>query len=139
MMSRRVLVTMCALSLATLLGSSNANAQTGEQTGTQFYMAYRAAFAKASKVEELFPFMGTAQRAQVEKTPAAERPEMFKMIKAFNTFTNVKVTKETKTATGATLEVEGVSEDKAKATATVELIREGNAWKIGKESWKQGP
>lgn len=137
MMSRRVLVTMCALSLATLLGSSNANAQTGEQTGTQFYMAYRAAFAKASKVEELFPFMGAAQRAQVEKTPAAERPEMFKMIKAFNTFTNVKVTKETKTATGATLEVEGVSEDKAKATATVELIREGNAWKIGRESWKQ--
>jgi len=137
MMSRRVLVTMCALSLATLLGSSNAGAQTGEQTGTQFYMAYRAAFAKASKVEELFPFMGTAQRSQVEKTPAAERPEMFKMIKAFNTFTNVKVTKETKTATGATLEVEGVSEDKAKATATVELIREGNAWKIGRESWKQ--
>ena len=137
MMSRRVLVTMCALSLATLLGSSNANAQTSEQTGTQFYMAYRAAFAKASKVEELFPFMGAAQRAQVEKTPAAERPEMFKMIKAFNTFTNVKVTKETKTATGATLEVEGVSEDKAKATATVELIREGNAWKIGRESWKQ--
>ena len=137
MMSRRVLVTMCALSLATLLGSSNASAQTGEQTGTQFYMAYRAAFAKASKVEELFPFMGAAQRAQVEKTPAAERPEMFKMIKAFNAFTNVKVTKETKTATGATLEVEGVSEDKAKATATVELIREGSAWKIGRESWKQ--
>ena len=137
MMSRRVLVTMCALSLATLLGSSNASAQTAEQTGTQFYMAFRAAFAKASKFEELLPFMGAAQRAQVEKTPAAERPEMFKMIKAFNTFTNVKVTKETKTATGATLEVEGVSEDKAKATATVELIREGNAWKIGRESWKQ--
>ena len=137
MMSRRVLVTMCALSLATLLGGSKANAQTGEQTGTQFYMSYRAAFAKASKVEELFPFMGVAQRAQVEKIPAAERPEMFKMMKAFNTFTNVKVTKETKTATGATLEVEGISEDKAKATATVDLIREGNAWKIGKESWKQ--
>ena len=137
MMSRRVLVTMCALSLATLLGGSQANAQTGEQTGTQFYMAYRAAFAKAAKVEELFPFMGASQRAQVEKTPAAERPEMFKMIKAFNTYTNVKVTKETKTATGATLEVEGIDEEKKKATATVELIREGNAWKIGRESWKQ--
>ena len=90
-------------------------------------MAYRAAFQKASKVEELFPFMGDEQPAQVEKTPAAERPEMLKMIEAFNTFTNLKVTKETKTATGATLEVEGISEDKAKATATVELIREGTA------------
>jgi hypothetical protein len=137
MMSRRVLVTMCALAIATLLGGSQATAQTGEQTGTQFYMAYRAAFAKATKVEELLPFMGAAQRAQVEKTPAAERAEMFKMIKAFNTYTNVKVTKETKTATGATLEVEGIDEEKKKAAATVELIREGNAWKIGKESWKQ--
>jgi hypothetical protein len=136
MTSRRSMVMLCALSLTALLVGTRADAQT-EQTGTQFYMAYRAAFAKAAKVEELFPFMGTAQRAQVEKTPAAERPEMFKMIKAFNTFTNVKVTQETKSATGATLEVEGLSEDKKKATATVELIREGGAWKIGKESWKQ--
>ena len=64
---------------------------------------------------------------------------MFKMIKAFNAFTNVKVLKETKSATGATLEVEGIDEDKKKATATVELIKEGGAWKIGKESWKSGP
>jgi hypothetical protein len=137
MISRRVLVTMCALSLATLVGGAQANAQTSEQTATQFYMAYRAAFQKAAKVEDLFPFMGSAQRAQVEKTPAAERPEMFEFIKAVNSFTNVKVLKETKTATGATLEVEGLDEEKKKATATVEVIREGGAWKIGKESWKQ--
>ena len=101
-------------------------------------MAYRAAFAKAGKVEDLFPFMGAAQRAQVEKTPAAERPEMFKFIKEFNNFANVKVLRETKSATGATLEVEGITpEDKKKATATVEVLREGGAWKIGRESWKQ--
>ena len=143
MMSRRALVTMCAMLVAAMLGGSQARAQAGgqkpaaDQTGTQFYMAYRDAFAKAKKVEDLFPYMGAQQRAQVEKTPAAERPEMFDMIKTFNNFTTVKVTKETKTATGATLEVEGISDDKKKATATVELIREGGAWKIGKESWKQ--
>ena len=142
MMSRRALVTICALSAATLIGGSQAAAQDGqktaEQTGTQFYMAYRAAFQKAAKVEELFPFMGAQQRAQVEKTPAAERPKMFEMIKSFNNFTNVKVLKEAKTATGATLDVEGIGDDKKKSTATVELIREGGAWKIGKESWKSG-
>ena len=138
MILRRTFAITCALSVAALLVGTRADAQT-EQTGTQFYMAYRAAFQKAGKVEELFPFMGSAQRAQVEKTPAAERPEMFKMIKAFNAFTNVKVLKETKSATGATLEVEGIDEDKKKATATVELIKEGGAWKIGKESWKSGP
>ena len=70
--------------------------------------------------------------------PAAERPEMFQFIKEFNNFANVKVLKETKSATGATLEVEGITpEDKKKATATVEVLREGGAWKIGRESWKQ--
>ena len=136
MISRRSFAMLSALSVAALLVGARADAQT-EQTGTQFYMAYRAAFQKAAKVEDLFPFMGAAQRAQVEKTPAAERPEMFKMIKEFNNFSSVKVLKETKSATGATLEVEGLDPDKKKATATVELIREGGAWKIGKESWKQ--
>ena len=137
MISRRSFAMMSALSVAALLVGARADAQT-EQTGTQFYMAYRAAFQKAGKVEELFPVMGSAQRAQVEQTPADERGKMFEMIKAFNTFTNVKVLKETKSATGATLEVEGIDTDKKKATATVELIKEGGAWKIGKESWKSG-
>jgi hypothetical protein len=142
MMSRRALGMICALAVAALLGGSHVAAQAGgqkpaaDQTATQFYMAYRDAFQKAKKVEELFPYMGAEQRAQVEKTPAAERPKMFELIKSFNNFTNVKVTKETKTANGATLEVEGIGEDKKKATATVDVIREGGGWKIGKESWK---
>ena len=141
MMSRRALMTVCALGVAMVFGGSLA-AQAGgqkpaaDQTATQFYMAYRDAFQKAKKVEELFPYMGAEQRAQVEKTPAAERPKMFELIKSFNNFTNVKVTKETKSANGATLEVEGIGDDKKKATATVDVIREGGAWKIGRESWK---
>ena len=137
MIVRRTFAMMCALSVAALLAGVRADAQT-EQTGTQFYMAYRAAFQKAGKVEELFPFMGSAQRAQVEKTPADERGKMFELNKAFIAFTHDKVLKETKSATGATLEVEGIDSDKKKATASVELVKEGGAWKIGKESWKSG-
>ena len=133
---KRTLVVMSAVALIGAAFGSQLAAQ-GEQTATQFYMSYRAAFAKAAKVEELFPFMGAAQRAQVEKTPAAERPEMFQFIKELNSFSSVKVLKETRSATGATLEVEGIAPDKTKATATVEVMREGGAWKIGKESWKQ--
>ena len=141
MMSRRALVLICTVGMATLLGGSQLAAQAGgqkpaaDQTATQFYMAYRDAFQKAKKVEELFPYMSAEQRAKIEKTPAADRGKMFELIKSFNNFTNVKVTKETKTATGATLDVEGIGDDKKKATATVEVIREGGAWKIGKESW----
>ena len=133
---KRTLVVLSTVALIATAFGSRLAAQS-EQTATQFYMAYRAAFAKAAKVEELFPYMSTAQRAQVEKTPAAERPEMFKFIKELNSFSSVKVLKETKSATGATLEVEGIAPDKTKATATVEVLREGGAWKIGKESWKQ--
>ena len=58
---------------------------------------------------------------------------MFEMIKSLDRYTNVKVIKETKSAQGVTLAVEGVDTDKAKATATVEIVREGNAWKLGRE------
>jgi hypothetical protein len=50
--------------------------------------------------------------------------------------TGVKVLKETPTATGATLDVEGVGEDKSKQTGTVTLVKEAGAWKVDKESWK---
>ncbi len=48
----------------------------------------------------------------------------------------VKVLKETATATGATLDVEGVGADKAKKTGTITLVKEAGAWKVDKESWK---
>ena len=50
--------------------------------------------------------------------------------------TNVKVVKETPSANGAELQVEGVSaESKGKATGVITLVKEGGAWKIAKESW----
>lgn len=135
MTSRRILGLTAISLMGMMLVSAAVFAQKPGQTATQFYMAYRTAFAKAKSIDELLPFMAKENRDQVQATPAGERPKMFEMIKMFDRFTDVKVVKENKTATGATLNVEGLDEDKKKATATVELIQEAGAWKLAKESW----
>ena len=51
------------------------------QSATEFYQAYRKAFAKAQKIEEILPMMAANRRAEMEKTPADERQMMFVMVK----------------------------------------------------------
>jgi len=118
-----------------VLTATMAQAQPADQSATQFYMNYRAAFQKATKVEEILPFMSKARRAEVEKTPAGERSKMFAFIKEFDTYSQIKVVKETKSANGVTLSAEGIDSEKKKSTATIDVVREDGAWKLGKESW----
>jgi hypothetical protein len=134
MISTRKLVTTFFLAAAVTLVATTALARQADQTASQFYMAYRAAFQKATKIEDVLPYMSKAMRSQVDQTPAAERPMMFGMIKKMDSFTEVKVIKETKTAAGVTLSVEGTDSGK-KSTATVDIVRENGAWKLGKERW----
>ena len=105
-------------------------------SASEAYLKYRKAFDSAKKIDELLPYMVAARRKDVESTPAAERAEMFDMIKSMSALTDVKVVKEASTASGATLTVEALDSDKAKATGTIEMVKEGGAWKVGKESWK---
>ena len=119
------------LALAIAVPSLAAAGQ-ASQTGTEFYLAYRKAFAKAQKIEDILPFMSASRRKQMEQTPADERKMMFEMIKEMSAGQgDVKVGKETPTATGADLAV--TAKD---GTGTVALIKEGGAWKLDKESWK---
>jgi hypothetical protein len=68
----------------------------------------------------------------METTPADERKMMFEMLKEMTAAQgDVKVGKETPTATGAELAV--TAKD---GTGTVTLVKEGGAWKLDKESWK---
>ena len=106
------------------------------QTGSEFYVAYRAAFDKAKKIEDIYPFMSAARVKEMKSTPAEDRAMMFDMIKEMGALTGVKVLKETAAANGASLNVEGVSPDKSKQTGTISLVKEAGAWKIDKESWK---
>jgi hypothetical protein len=121
--------------IATLvLSSTPAIAQ---KTATQFYMDYQAAFAKAKTIDDILPFMAKGRVDEVKKTPAAERAKMFEFVKFMaEEHQNVKVTKETKTPTGYTLDVSATTSDKKTATGTVEIVNEGGAMKINRESWK---
>jgi hypothetical protein len=98
-------------------------------------MDYRVAFDKATKIDDVLPYMSKQRVDQVAATPADERAKMFEMIKMMGTLTDVKVLKEAKSADGATLTVEAVDSDKKKTTGTIKVIKEGGAWKIDGESW----
>ena len=54
-----------------------ATSEQAAQSATEFYQAYRKAFAKAQKIEDILPMMAASRRAQMEKTPADERTMMF--------------------------------------------------------------
>lgn len=109
------------------------------KSGTEFYMAYRDAFAKSKTLDDLLPWMSKTRRTQMAEVPKDERTMMFGMIKKMDDHTAIKVIKETASASGAELQVEAVSAgSKNKVTATVALAKEGTAWKLDKESWKGG-
>jgi hypothetical protein len=139
MIMRRRIVGFVAAALVAGLVAVPARAQKPDQTASQFYLAYRAAFDKAKSIDELLPFMAKKNVDQVKATPADQRGKMFEMIKEMGALTNVKVVKEVKSGDGATLTVEALGLDKAKTTVTVDIVKEGGAWKIGKESSSSGP
>ena len=109
------------------------------KNASEFYLAYRVAFDKATSIDELLPWVAKERREVIAKAPAAERKEGFDMMKMFDDRRSVKVVKETPSAAGAELQVEGVSaESQAKATGVITLLKEDGAWKIVRESWKGG-
>lgn len=108
-------------------------------SGSEFYLAYRAAFDRATSFDELLPWAAKARREQIANAPASERAEAFVMVKMFDDRINVTVVKETPSANGAELQVEGISaERRGKATGVITLVKEDGAWKIDRESWKGG-
>jgi hypothetical protein len=108
------------------------------QTAAQFYTKYRDAFDKASSIDDLMPYLSKPMKAQVEATPAADRAKMFEMMKMMGAITDMKILKETKSADGATLTIEALDPDKKKTTGTVQVVKEGDEWKLGTENWSSG-
>ncbi len=141
MIGFRRMVLCIAVCGAILAGSAATAGPPANQTATQFYMAYRAAFDKATKIEDVLPYMCAENRKQVESTPAAERGKMFGMIKMMDTHIKVKVLKEDRQADGSA--VLGVSaydtDQKKEVSAKVTIVKENGAWKLVKEAWTSGP
>lgn len=136
-MRRSLRMTTALLLAAMLAHAGSALAQPAAPgSASEFYMQYRRAFQGATTIEDLLPYMSVAARKQVESTPAGERADMFGMVKMLGAITNVKIVRETRTAAGATLTVEAIDAAHARTTGTIEVVREGTAWKLGRESWK---
>jgi len=139
-LSRRWCATSIVAAVVALAGGAAAQTPTSTyKTGGEYYLAYRVAFDRATSIDELLPWVAKGRRDQIAKTPAGERKEAFEMIKMFDDRTNVKVVKETPSASGAELQVEGISaESRGKATGIITLVKEGGAWRIERENWKGG-
>jgi hypothetical protein len=120
---------------ALMLLALPAAAQKPGQTVTQFYNAYRTAWVQSKTMDTLLPYVSKESRAQYETTPKEQRQPMFKRMKELGTMTNVKVVKETKTPDGYVLELTAVGPKKKPATGTAEIVIEGGAMKLKKESW----
>ena len=120
---------------AFMLFAMPAAAQKPGRTATQFYNEYRTAWVHSKSMDTLLPYISKESRAQYEKTPKEERQPMFKMMKELGTMTGVKVVKETKTPDGYTLELTAIGPKKKPATGTAEIVIEGGAMKLKKESW----
>jgi len=140
----RVVTCSSVLAVALLASAALAQAQPAKpQTASQFYLAYRAAFDKAAKIEDLYPFLAAKNLKQAQDTPKADRDKMFQVMKLMGSLSDVKVTKEEPTADGgAVLTAEGLGTDlgdetkKVKQTGKITVIKEGGAWKVGEENWK---
>jgi hypothetical protein len=119
-----------------LFATASLLAQAPTQSASDFYMQYRKAFDAAKKIDDVLPFMSADTTKQIMSTPPAERGQMFEMIKMMGALTNVKITKETRIATGATLTVTALDSDKKNTTGTIDIVQENGKWKLGQESWK---
>ena len=141
-MMRSLRTVLCIAACGAILAGSVAVASPpANQTATQFYMAYRAAFDKATKIEDILPYMCAANRKQAESTPADERGKMFGMIKMMDTNSKVKVLREDSQADGSVVLGVGAydTDQKKDVTGTVTVVKEAGAWKLSKENWTSGP
>jgi hypothetical protein len=128
-------VLVCLVFVLSAAGRLGAQAAPANETATQFYTRYLAAFQKATKMEQVLPFMSAARVTEYNGMPAEQKGGMLELIKMMAA-TNVKVTKEAAAGTGATLTVTGVdSMEKKPQYGTVTLVKEAGAWKIAEESW----
>jgi hypothetical protein len=110
-------------------------AQKGGQTATQFYTEYRDAWQKAKSIDPILPYLTKDGRAEIEATPSDKRQMMFEMMKMIGNMSNVMVAKETKQGDSYFLDLTATGPDKKPMKGAAEVIMEGGAMKLKKETW----
>ena len=134
---RLILTGSVLMVLAFVFAASPALAQT-EKTPSQTYMEYHAVLQKAKTISDIMPFMSAKRKKEAEGMPADMKAGIIDFAKELGVQPGFKIVKEDKTATGATLMIEGVDKSKAKTNVTVTMVKEANAWKIDREQMGSG-
>jgi hypothetical protein len=116
--------------------TTKAPAETTE-TPTQFYLRYCKAVSDARSMEEVMAFWQKDMAADFLRYPPDQRVDINGIKHMYARFKDVKVTAETRGATGATLSLEPVGPEQKPMTGTVYLVKENGEWKLfGQEAWQ---
>jgi hypothetical protein len=104
------------------------------QSATEFFKAFWATYAKAKSFQDVASFYAKDVVDAVAQTAPDQNKAMWDEAKKSEP-KDVKVVKETATATGATLELSGVGADRQPLTGTAQLVKERGAWKLLAAFW----
>ena len=137
-MSIRALACLLLALLASLPAAQTPAAPANE-TAAQFYLRYRAVALDAKSMDEITAFWTADTVHQFNMEPESVRTETFGMAKRlYRSATDVRVVKETPTATGVMLSMEGVGPDEKPVVGSVEVVKEKGGWRVSPavEQWQ---
>jgi hypothetical protein len=109
------------------------------ETAAQFYLRYRAAALTAMAMDDILSFWTADTVHQFNLEPESVRTQTLEMMKRlYGATTGVRVVTHTPTAAGETLALEGLDADHKPVVASVDIVKEGDAWKVGPavERWQ---
>jgi hypothetical protein len=101
------------------------------------YLRYHEALFLAKDIDALKPYLSQTAIAKIKASPESDRPMMFGLMQAMTPH-KVHIDSEKIDGSKATLAVSEQStagEMTEKTTGTIQLVREGDDWKIEKEAY----
>ena len=124
---------LVAFALVVAAAIPPATARQQPSTPMEAYKAYLQVLAKAESLEQLLPYYTRELRDGLSKMPKEMQGNYLKMNR--RVLTDLKVTKESVTATRAEYQMTAVTADKKHTVGRAILVREGDAWKIDEDAW----
>jgi hypothetical protein len=123
------------ITLAVVFGASTVVLAGAPKSPAQAYLDYHAALMKATKLEDVLPYLSAAYRGMLESRPKDDRPVWLARLKDGADFKDVKITKTTVHGDACTLEGTATSARGNTLHGKIHLVQEGGAWKIDDEGW----
>jgi hypothetical protein len=124
---------LVAFALVAAAGMPPVAAQQQPSGPMDTYKAYLEVLAKAESLEQLLPYYTKELRDGLSKMPKEMQGNYLKMNQ--RALADLKVTKESVTATRAEYQMTAVTADKKHTVGRAILVKEGDTWKIDEDAW----